>query len=350
MRIKSCCWFVLLGLMGVLSRAGFADEPRPNGSAPGVPTVTHTTVISEDEQAIRKTAEAFEVAYRSKNAQAIAAQFTPNGEIVDTEGNIVHGREAIADAFRRIFEDRPQGRMLLNISSVRFVAPGIAVEEGTTRLVRVPKEPPVYGRYAAVDVKVDGQWLVASTRDLTPNSELIPASERLKALEFLIGDWVDEAEESIIATSYRWGEGRTCILHDFAVKRAGKPLLKGSQRIGWDPLAPYDHVLDIRFGWRAQPGRLDLGSRSLAHQADGCRRRRLDDERDGTSDAARQRFVPLGIDEPRHRGRGFSECDDHGRAQTARAARIRQRRQLAARSARPRGPAQPEPTQKETRP
>ncbi len=69
-----------------------------------------------------------------------------------------------------------------------------------------------------------------------PTTDVIPISERLKPLEFLIGDWVDESEEAMIAGSYRWGEGRKFLTHEFTVKRAGSPLLKGTQRIGWDPL------------------------------------------------------------------------------------------------------------------
>jgi uncharacterized protein (TIGR02246 family) len=194
------------------------------------------SAVNEDEQAIRKTAAAFETAYRAKDFEAIARQYTPEGEIIDAEGNVVRGRAAIADGFQRIFAAQPEGRLTISIHSIRLVAPGVAIEDGTTRLVRARNQPALHGRYAAVHVKLDGQWLVASTRDLVPNSEVIPISERLKPLEFLIGDWVDEGEESIVAASYRWGEDRKSLTHEFTVKRAGAPVLKGTQRIGWDPL------------------------------------------------------------------------------------------------------------------
>ena len=125
--------------------------------------------------------------------------------------------------------------MSVTIHSVRIVAPTVAIEDGTTTLTRKQGEPSLHGRYAAVQVKLDGHWLVANTRDLVPNTDVIPISERLKPLEFLIGDWVDESEEAVIAGSYRWGEGRKFLTHEFTVKRAGA-LLKGTQCIGWDPL------------------------------------------------------------------------------------------------------------------
>lgn len=194
------------------------------------------TAVNADEQVIRKTAEVFEAAYRAKDFGAIARQYTPDAEIVDAEGNVVHGRAAIADGFHRIFAEQPDGRLTIAIHSIRMVAPGVAIEDGTTRLVRARNQPALHGRYAAVHVKLDGHWLVASTRDLVPNSEVIPISERLKPLEFLIGDWVDEGEESIVAASYRWGDDRKSLMHEFTVKRAGASVLKGTQRIGWDPL------------------------------------------------------------------------------------------------------------------
>jgi uncharacterized protein (TIGR02246 family) len=218
-----------LGVVAVMERSSRGDQPP-------TPASTAAAAQKADEAAIHQTAKAFEAAYRAKNADAIAAGFTPNGEVVDIEGNAVRGRAAIADEFRKGFQEHPEGRMTVTIHSVRFVAPDVAIEDGTTTLARTHSEPAIHMRYAAVQVKTDGRWLVASTRDLVPNVDVIPITDRLKPLEFLIGDWVDESEEAVIAGSYRWGEGRKFLTHEFTVKRAGSPVLKGTQRIGWDPL------------------------------------------------------------------------------------------------------------------
>jgi len=220
---------IFIGILELVGGTIRADD-RPGAAA------VRTSAANADEQAIRKTAEAFEAAYRAKDANAIAAGFAPEGEIVDAEGHAVRGRAAIGEEFRRMFQEQPEARMSLAITSIRIVAPGVAIEDGTTKLVRGGNEPAIHSRYAAVHVKLDGRWLVASTRDLVPNTDVISISERLKPLEFLIGDWIDESEEAVIATSYRWGEGRKYLMHEFTVKRAGSPVLKGTQRIGWDPL------------------------------------------------------------------------------------------------------------------
>jgi uncharacterized protein (TIGR02246 family) len=218
-----------VAFVGLLPMCASAQNARP-----AVPAVVSDA--GPEVEAIRKTGQDFEAAYSAQKIEALANLYTPDGEVVDVEGNVVRGRAAIAEEFRKIFASQPNGKMTVSIASIRLVAPDVAVEDGTTRTVPAPNQPPIYGRYVAVHAKRDGQWRVASVRDLEPNSHAIPIPERLKPLEFLIGDWVDEAEEAIVASNYRWGEDRQCILHEFAVKRAGRPLIKGTQRIGWDPL------------------------------------------------------------------------------------------------------------------
>jgi uncharacterized protein (TIGR02246 family) len=220
----------------LLTTLAFVFVGTAHASPPQPAAAAQTRAANPEEEAIQQSARDFEAAYRAKNADAIAAGFTENGEVVDTQGHAVRGRAVIAEEFRRVFQEHPDARMTISIQSIRFPAPGVAIEDGTTTVVRSQTEPPMHDRYAAVQVKVDGRWLVASTRDLVPNTTVIPIPERLKALEFLIGDWVDESPEVMVSASYRWGEGRQFIMHEFMVKRVGQALLKGTQRIGWDPL------------------------------------------------------------------------------------------------------------------
>ena len=53
----------------------------------------------------------------------------------------------------------------------------------------------------------------------------------------MIGDWVDESPEALVMTSYRWTDNQCYILSEFKVQIGGRPMMTGSQRIGWDPLA-----------------------------------------------------------------------------------------------------------------
>ena len=53
----------------------------------------------------------------------------------------------------------------------------------------------------------------------------------------MIGEWVDESPEALIMTSYRWTGNQCYILSEFKVQVGGRPVMTGTQRIGWDPLA-----------------------------------------------------------------------------------------------------------------
>src|SRR5262249_54712397 len=58
---------------------------------------------SADEAAIRKNVAAFVRAYNAGDAKAVAALFTPDGLIIDKEGDTAEGREAIERAFAGLF-------------------------------------------------------------------------------------------------------------------------------------------------------------------------------------------------------------------------------------------------------
>jgi hypothetical protein len=118
---------------------------------------------------------------------------------------------------------------------VRFLSPSLAVEEGAATVGLVPNEPTEANRYMVVHVKQDGKWMMASAHDL-PNDDT-PAEDQLKQLAWLIGEWVDESPDSLVITSYRWDDNHNFILSEFTIHVAGRPVMSGTQRIGWDPLA-----------------------------------------------------------------------------------------------------------------
>jgi uncharacterized protein (TIGR02246 family) len=189
----------------------------------------------QDEQAIRLAAEAFAKAYNAGNAKAIASLFVADGEIVSEEGQSTQGREGIEQVFAGIFKEHPKTHMDLEVGSIRFIGPDVAVEDGIATVTHEPGEPVERSPYTVVHARQDGKWLTASARDLpddTPTPE-----EQLKQLQWMIGEWVDESPEALVMTSYRWTDNQCYILSEFKVQVGGRPVMTGTQRIGWDPLA-----------------------------------------------------------------------------------------------------------------
>jgi uncharacterized protein (TIGR02246 family) len=189
----------------------------------------------QDEKAIRLAAEAFAKAYNAGHAKAIASLFVADGQIVSEEGQSTQGREGIEQVFAGIFKEHPKTHMDLAIGSIRFIGSDMAIEDGMATVTHASDEPAEHSPYVVVHSGQDGKWLMASARDIpddTPTPE-----EQLKQLHWMIGDWVDESPEALIMTSYRWTDNQCYILSEFKIQVGGRPVMTGTQRIGWDPLA-----------------------------------------------------------------------------------------------------------------
>ncbi|MGD9720771.1 MAG: SgcJ/EcaC family oxidoreductase [Pirellulales bacterium] len=223
---------------GAMSAPALAQQrpAAPRAAAPRSETKTAAPATARDpqEQPIRAVAEAYTKAYNAHDAKAIAALFTPEAQIVDRAGDTIQGRDAIELVFAGLFAEYPQARTTLAIKGIRFLNAGLAVENGIANVALVPGEAPEPNDYVVLHVKQDGKWLMVSAHDMPSDSA--PPEAHLKQLEWLVGEWVDESPESIVFTNYRWDEGKHFILSEFSINIAGKAVMNGTQRIGWDPL------------------------------------------------------------------------------------------------------------------
>src|SRR5947209_7998089 len=129
----------------------------------------------------------------------------------------------------------PQKRLEVNIESIRFIGPDLAVEVGTTKESPAPDEPPEYDRYTVLHVKRDGKWQMALARD----EEGPPPTghERLQPLAWLVGEWIDDGGSAVVRSSCRWSDDKNFLLQEFELQVSGRDAMNVSQRIGWDPLA-----------------------------------------------------------------------------------------------------------------
>jgi len=131
--------------------------------------------------------------------------------------------------------------------SIRFIGPDTAIEEGTA-VIKTPPAPETRAtaettRYTVVYVKFDGAWLHANVRDhavsptITPDVATVADGSNynhLRPLEWLIGDWVEEGADVELTSSFAWTDNRNFLIRTFTLKVPGRPLLTGTQRIGWD--------------------------------------------------------------------------------------------------------------------
>ncbi len=201
---------------------------EPQQAAPAAPAQ------SDNEKAIRAVDEAFVRDYNKGDSKAVAALFSEDAEVVEADGERYQGRALIEQSLADTFEESKGARITLDVEAIRFLTPEVAKEEGRS-IVTPVKGAPVSRTYSVIYVKKDGRWLVSSVReDLDP---LVRPHDRLKDLEWLIGDWVDEGSDSVVRVNCRWSDDENFLLRSLTVKLEGKPVLTISQRLGWDPLA-----------------------------------------------------------------------------------------------------------------
>lgn len=211
----------LLVLGGVTANWSFAGQPTPP---------------SADEAAIRKADDAYVRMFNQHDAKALANAWSPEAVYLNrVTGEEMVGRAAIAQQFSALFKSKPEIKLDLNVQSIQFVSPNVAVESGTVT-TSTPSAAPEETEYSAVYVRRDEQWLLDRVTD---KSDQTGASHyaSLKPLEWMIGRWVDKDDDADIKTECQWTKNRSFMTRSFTVAIRGDVALSGMQIIGWDPAA-----------------------------------------------------------------------------------------------------------------
>lgn len=192
------------------------------------------------QEAIQKTAMAFVEAFHKGDAKALAAFWTPDGDYIDDTGRVLAGREAIEKAFAELFASNKGLKLRIEAASLRFPTPDTAVEDGTSAVLAPDGSAPSRVRYTNMFVKQNDKWLLSSVRespDPGPSNH-----EFLSGLEWLIGEWADEAPAGappgeVGYVLFTWTPGRNFIVSTRTVDYKDTSLLQTTQWIGWDAAA-----------------------------------------------------------------------------------------------------------------
>lgn len=184
--------------------------------------------------ALQAANKAFVKAFNHRDADAIAAMWDEDGDYIDETGTRYAGRDAIHSEFEHYFHTSYGRKIKLHADSVRFLRPDIVLIDGTSEVDPAPAGKPVVGRFSAIRIKKDGQWLLTSVRESA--EEVASNYEHLKPLEWMIGEWVDQEDSTSIYTSAVWSKNKNFILRKFKVNLKDRILLSGTQRVGWDPI------------------------------------------------------------------------------------------------------------------
>ena len=187
-----------------------------------------------DEDSLINNAKAFVDAVDRGDAKAVAAFWAEDGDYVDLNGRHLQGRSAIENAFKEVLAENKGLRLRIEVNSIRFVTPEIAIEDGATTAIPPNDAPPSQARYTNVHVKKDGRWVLQSVREApyTPPDNY----EHLRGLEWAIGEWVDEGDGPETGhVTFEWSPEGNFIISTQAVTVKDTLVSRVTEWVGWDP-------------------------------------------------------------------------------------------------------------------
>ena len=88
-----------------------------------------------EENSLTNNAKAFVDAFEKGDAKAVAAFWAEDGDYVDLTGRHLQGRSAIEKAFKDFFMENKGLKLRIDVNSVRFLTPDMAIEDGTTSVI-----------------------------------------------------------------------------------------------------------------------------------------------------------------------------------------------------------------------
>jgi uncharacterized protein (TIGR02246 family) len=188
-----------------------------------------------DEASIRNNVEAYVVAYNDRDAETLASFWSPDAVYMNPKtGEEVIGLQAIIDQFTSIFADGGDGKLSVDVQSVAFISPTVAVERGTAVVVG-PDTEPDNTNYSAVHVKRDGKWLLDRVSE--EEAPVVHSSyEQLKELEWMVGQWTSAEDDAEIEVDCDWTKNQNFLKRAFKISIGGETSFSGMQLIGWDPM------------------------------------------------------------------------------------------------------------------
>ena len=205
-------------------------------SAVTAQTTTATAPATAADAAIKERLAGFLKAYNSRNAANLSEFFTDDATLIDVDGAVVRSKAAIGAQFAAGFAQSSNYTLESSIESIRYITPDVAQIEGTSKL-SAPNEAAIINKFVTLVARKDNVWKMAEIRDLpSPPEEVMPA-DRLKELEWMIGDWVDQKGDLKIHSVIKWGENKAYLTRTTTVNAGEEGSYSSLMVLGYDPQA-----------------------------------------------------------------------------------------------------------------
>jgi uncharacterized protein (TIGR02246 family) len=185
-----------------------------------------------DKQAIDSLIKANVQAFNNRDAAAIAANWTAEGEYVRNNGEAVRGRAEIQKGYAEFFKTL-KGKTTLEVQTddLRFPSADSAVSQVTLRLKNDQGELVGSSWRDTTLVREGGKWMVATVHEWDRDNG---QDDSVKDLEWLIGTWNMAANDRTVTTTYEWDDNKVFIRGKYSIKEGAKVVESGTQMLGKD--------------------------------------------------------------------------------------------------------------------
>jgi uncharacterized protein (TIGR02246 family) len=217
------CTLLLLGLALVVLGVGFMTAQEKTGTGPK---------READKLAIDKLVKESIQAFNNRDAAAIAAQWTADGEYIRNDGEPIRGRAAIQKGYAEYFKTlKAKPNVELQVDGLRFPSADTAYSEVTLRVKNDEGDVVASSWRNTLLAREGGKWKVAMVREWDRDTGL---DVSLAELAWLVGTWQAASKDREVTISYEWDEHKTFLRGKFTVKEGPKVIESGTQMIGKD--------------------------------------------------------------------------------------------------------------------
>jgi uncharacterized protein (TIGR02246 family) len=192
-----------------------------------------------DKQAIDKLSQDFIQAFNNRDAAAVGANYTAEGEYIRNDSELIRGRDEIQKGYAEFFKTlKGKPKLEIQTDGLRFTSADSAVLEVTLRLKNEEGEVIASSWRNSLLVREDGKWKVAIVQEWDRDDGL---DVTINELAWLIGTWKVATKDREVTTTYEWDENKVFILGKYTVKEGDKVIESGTQKIVKDNSAGAIH-------------------------------------------------------------------------------------------------------------
>lgn len=192
--------------------------------------------IDPDDTGILGTGiEKYSEAFNAHDPNTIAELWADDGTYVNmTTQETYEGKQAIKEYYSKMFNEDGADKIKTEISTTYSLSSNESIAKGLATITfkdgTEKKEA-----FIAQFFLNNGKWLLqnVSINELDP-----PLShfEKLKDLDWLAGDWIDDDDNIDVDYSYEWDKYKNFLTQQFTLSVLDQEVLTGTQIIGWDPI------------------------------------------------------------------------------------------------------------------